>query len=840
MAEGVFEELFLKVPYAWEPEEVERVKQAFRDTRPAVQLPVVSGLWQYWRQRAADVPLFDDPDEDLALLLHAKALGLDVPVPDPDEPLAALLGRAEDPDECGPLMPEALSWGPRAALARQVRAALPGSLVRVWAVVDDQGPVEVLAVGEGLPEIRQQVVQSALMTSLRINGLVDPSSGPQVEDFIGVGLTHVSAGLAGRNSAVRLPSVFDARRAAVLDSAMPTARGLVRELVNGLRALERETNLVEVVEVRRSDVAAFSQTVRELADRAADHPLKAFLRPARVDGATGGVAALLPYLRTTRSGGPGASAHVVLHSDLLSSQAYRDLEEAHQRVLARRLTLDAKLRRDRIEADIKWLTADLKSYERATKEERALKWDPTVLLVEKFDELTGTVIKLAEQEEIDVEVYYATNVPQLVKSREIWRKRLNEVVANLDAAAGKPHAPARQLAASRFLDAVVRDVVPDESPATEAAFLRWRDQVAPMLRYEWRRALRAQGIDPADVFTRHTAFLTRYLPSVEGDEAALFVQPYSVVDEHLSAVLADAQRRVLVVRDTTDHAVPEHDEADTPEARTLAERAWAELARLGEDLATDEKAFNAAFLDALRAHPRHIARRMTEELQPEEPGAAEAEAIEDELRHATQAMSLGEGMDRARKAMRASAFVTARQSLDEVRADPHWEARAWLLRAVVECAAADLVTADIPGMLGSQMPGVPAAALRALDEAMHLDATYTTGWLATLPDVDLDRGIRRLFHGIPRMRASTTDRERAVWLFRGAVEAARLARQLEQAGEELPEDEEAVDTALVKLGKAVEDILVGPYVGGVRNEADSLLEVLTGEEPPKYGGRTGA
>jgi hypothetical protein len=79
-----------------------------------------------------------------------------------------------------------------------------------------------------------------------------------------------------------------------------------------------------------------------------------------------------------------------------------------------------------------------------------------------------------------------------------------------------------------------------------------------------------------------------------------------------------------------------------------------------------------------------------------------------------------------------------------------------------------------------------------------------------------------------------------VWLFRTAVESARLARQLEQAGEELAEDQEAIDAALVTLGRALEDILVGAFVGGARNQAEELLEVLTGEEPPRYGGVTGA
>ncbi|WP_229402317.1 hypothetical protein [Micromonospora okii] len=842
MADNVFDELFLKVPHAWEPDEAERAKQEFRHRRPAVPRHVVRGLWQYWRQRQPERPLFADPDQDLALLLHAQAFGLDIGVPDATDPLAALLARARESADCAPLTPPPLTWGPRAALATQVRAALPSTLVRAWVVADEQGPIEVLVVGAGLPEIRQDVVQAALMTSLRINGLVDTGAGEMIGDVVGVGVARVSAGLAGRGSAIELPSVFDARRVTVAEGAASTARGALRDLVNGLRALERETNLVEVAEVRYADLAGFADTVRAMADRAADEPYHALLRPASTEAGEGGLVALLPCLRTAHADeGAGAAVGLALHPDLLATEAYGRLEEAHQRVLTRRLILDAELRRDQIEADIRWLRSEHDDYAAATPEERRANWESVVLLVERFDERTGTKIKLAEPEEMNTDTYMLTHVPQLITVRQRWADRLNELVVNLRSAAGQPHAPARQLAAGRFLDAVLRDVTPDESPATELAFRRWAEGVAPMLRYEWRHELRRQRIAPEDVFTRHTAFLTRYLPPIGGDDAALFVGAYSIVDERRSAVLADAARGVLVVRDATDHAEPEAaGTADAPEAVAAADAAWDALARLAEDPGADEEAFTAAFLSTMRAHPRHTARRMVDTLQPPEPGAAEAEALAEEMRRAERAMSLSEGMDRARTAMRMSAFLTARQSLDNVRAEPHWEARAWLLRAIVECVAADLPGREVPGLLGSGMAGLPPAALRALDEAVGLDPGYTASWLAALPEVDLGRAIRRLFHGIPRIRAATSERERAAWLFRTAVESARLARQLEQAGEELAEEHEAIDAALVVLGRALEDVLVGAFVGGARNEAEQLLELLTGEEPPRYGGVTGA
>ncbi|MFE0375569.1 hypothetical protein ACFW1M_08255 [Streptomyces inhibens] len=836
------DEVLKRLPHTWTAGEAEQVRQRFRDSRPAVPKRLVSTLWQYWLQQCPDEPLFGDTEDDLALVLHARALGLQVPGGDigaDDSPVARCARRARDSAECGPLLPAPLTWGPKAALAPQVRAALPSSLLRAWVAGDEQGPVEVLVVGEGIAEIRQQVVQAALTTCLRVNGLSDPESGDFVGDHIGVGLIRVTAGLFGTQPSLDIPSVFRARSVTVADGASSTARGALRDFVGLLRSLAHETSLVEVTDVAYPDLVAYAQGLRALAERAAGEPDRALLRPPRdMDGPEAvGLVSLQPYLRTAK--GHGATVGLEFSPDLFTTDTYLSVEQAHQRVLSQRLTMDARLRRDQLEAEIKQLTADLEAFTRASVAERRALWPATVLLVERFDEPTGRTIRLTEPEERETEQYYEVNVPQLISMREKWARRMGELVEQLETAVHRPHAPARQVAAGRFIDAALRDVAPDESPATERAFQAWRKEVAPMLWFEWRCALRRHRIAAADVFTPHTVLISRYLPPTAEDAAVLFIHPYTLVDTARSAVLADAERAVLVVRDATDHAEPAPSGATGPSAQTL----WDGLARLAEKPDAEEE-FARSFLDALRTRPSGIARRMIEALQPSEPTAAEADAIGTALRTAERHTSVGEGMDRALMAMRNEAFLTARECLDDLQAEPQWLARAWLLRAVVECRAARLESREIPGLLGHQMPGLPDVALRALDEAGSADEEFTRAWLETLPEAGLDKGIRRLFQGLPRARASckgdplnkvSAEREYAVWLFRRAVENARLARQLDEAGEELAEHQEAVDAALAKLGRALEEILVGPYVGGSRGEAEELFEVLSGQEPPRYG-----
>lgn len=482
-------------------------------------------------------------------------------------------------------------------------------------------------------------------------------------------------------------------------------------------------------------------------------------------------------------------------------------------MLGERLTLDAKLRRDRLEAEVESLTTGLDAYNGATPGERRTLWDRTVLLEERFDPRTGRSIRLTEPEEVDTEVYFKENVPHLIKLRREWAERMGDLIEHLDAAVHRPHAPAQQLAVGRFFDAALRGAWPAESPATEQAFAAWQRETAPVLWFEWRCALRREGIAPADLFTRHTVLLTRYLPATAEDRAVLFTHPYTVVDSTRSAVLADAERGVTVVRDATDHA----ERAEPGSGTAAAEEVWDELVRLAEEPSREDE-FSRKFVEMLRTHPHAAVSRLLEELAPDRPSGEEADGLDTELRRAERATSVSEGMDRALMAMRNKAFLTARECLDSVQNAAEWEARAWLLRAVVECVESELDPREIPAVLGSEMAGVPGEASRALALARRLDEGFSTEWLEAMsePDADLNKGIRRLFQGLPQARASCTERGYAVLLFRRAVQSVRLARELEEASEELADRQESVDVAPLAA-------VVGEVADCVNDEAAAVL-----------------
>lgn len=836
-----------KLPYEWDSADTERAKELFVQRRPAVPAVLVGGLWNYWTEVCPTKLLFENRQDNQALVLHARAFGYPVSreaAGIPPGKLAEMLSGLDDEPYCRPLVPAPLPWGPRAALAPQVRAALSSSLLNAWVTEDGHGPVEVLVVGQGLPEIRQQVVPAAIMTSLRINALADPEAGTLINDLLSVGLIRLSAGV-GRQEAIDIPPMFQARQMRVALGAARTAQGALREFVTLLRRLERDSNLVRVERLGNDDLQEFDHALRTMVDRASQQPSTAFLRSPTGNDSGPELVGLLPYLRTAArvDATEGSSVGLNLSPDLLATDSFQRLENAHHAAMAERTAMDARLRRDQLVDEVKAMIVERDAFAEATPEERQLSWNPTVLLEELFDNQLGITIKLAEPEEVDIEVYFAKNVPNLIKMRQEWADWMGQVVQNLEKAISEPHAPARQIAAGRFLDAAIRDVTPDESASTTQAFERWRQQVQPMLWFEWRCALEQQGVDAADLFTRHTVLATRYLAATHEQEAFLFTHPYSVVDKNRSAVLADADRRVVVVRDVTDHGEPISGTTDDSET---ADSAWDELVRLAEHSTTEER-FSAAFLDALRRHPGPVVRHMIDQLRPPDPGATEAEEIARALRSAERATALATGMQRAQAAARAGAFHTARAALDEVRDkgvtgdNTDLEVRAWLLRAVVECYAAEMPYREIPQDLALGAPTLPHEVHRALDEARNLDDTYATDWLNQLAESDdLGKAIRRLFLGLPRTRKACNDPQQyAVLLFRRAIELISMARQLEKIAGELSEEHEAIDAVLARVGKTLEGILVGRYMPGAHSEARALLEVLTGEEHPKYGRTVG-
>jgi len=379
-----------------------------------------------------------------------------------------------------------------------------------------------------------------------------------------------------------------------------------------------------------------------------------------------------------------------------------------------------------------------------------------------------------------------------------------------------------------------------------------------MLWFEWRCFLRKHGIDSANVLTPHMFFHTWLTPAEDGQTIAqVVIAPFALVDQDRSAVLFDPRLRVIVVRDATDYAKPVTTTPETPDQlleRLLNEgQVWDHLLMLATQPGTTEEVFTSELRKALRGSPAPIMRRILiallesrsrvdEELANQENDdeadmSSDYAELEENLISAEQVVAVAREMRRAIRASNFGSFQTARQSLTVIEDQRGWIIRVRLLRAIVECRAQGLsFEKELPAMFHQHRRLVPNEIRVPFQQARDVDAEYVKAWINHLEDRGPTEALGKLLHGLPQAREHCTADQFAALVAQGAVESARLARELEQAAATLAEERETVDTALAKLGLGLERAILSDVAGTLHEDLTYLVEVLIGKELPGYKG----
>jgi len=101
---------------------------AFQQARPCVPASLALELWDAWRTTRPGQRFLQSEEQDVALLLHARAHGALVPEPGAKGYEGGLL--RDRAGSFGPLVPPALPWGARANLAPEGGAALDAPVIR--------------------------------------------------------------------------------------------------------------------------------------------------------------------------------------------------------------------------------------------------------------------------------------------------------------------------------------------------------------------------------------------------------------------------------------------------------------------------------------------------------------------------------------------------------------------------------------------------------------------------------------------------------------------------------------------------------------------------------------
>ena len=295
----------------WSPEQIEQAKDVFRseDVRGRPGRRLVARLWGNWRTAGLGESYFDDPEQDMALALHARAHGL--AGSDDWERVSGLLSAHHEWYD--PSVPPPLSLGPRANLSPELGSALDSQVMDAWIMRAGSAPVKVLIIGSGVPQISEAVSADAFMLSLR--------SGTSASDLITAGVIRVDLGSA--QDPVPLP-VNPLGSDPSYQPAVVTAGEAMDDFVTSLIDLATRTGLIRVHEVDDADQRDLLRHLRGLAERDEDTPAGVWAL-ASERAAAPRVAALFPYLRI-----PGGNAlSLRLSRDLLANPAYKNLAEVY-------------------------------------------------------------------------------------------------------------------------------------------------------------------------------------------------------------------------------------------------------------------------------------------------------------------------------------------------------------------------------------------------------------------------------------------------------------------------------------------------------------------------------
>jgi hypothetical protein len=786
----------------WTPDYTEAAMEEFGASRPTVSRKLVLGLWQYWLDTGAE-RLFRHADDDVALIQHARAYGAHIP-----STFNGLL--REHAGLFGPLFPEPLVWGPRANLTLSGGSAPDSRIMSVWVYRDHGEPSGVLIIGDGLPELREQLLPEAFLTSLTI-GTLD-------SDLVGAGAIRLELPLAGRPQ-LTLPLLPLGAHPGFLPGEVPrTAREALRRFVRDLRQIADRTGLLQLHQI---EVSGVQDLYAQLSERARSGSRPVLWVPPEAE-----VAALMPRFLIPS----GQVLRLRLSGDLLTTAEYSRLEKLYRRRTIDQIKADLMLGRDNHVKEAERLDHQHEAYKDTPLENRAEMWGGTVLVSHMFDHDADVSIRYAYPKTIDADDFYLRVVPVVAGRRRTIAEYYDAVVDSLDAADASPDAPIRRLAAGRFLDAAVRHRGLDGSPALVAAFAAWSDQVRPMLALEWRRTLRQAGIAVEDAFSASTIMHTVQGRGTHGME--LMMIPHTVIQPGRSAVLFDPERAVMVVRDAASDA---RAAASRISAAEIEER-WSALE---EAAAGDQTEFDAALLAALRDAPQDIVARMLRTLTTSPVDPQPLADLEGQLPEAQRRFRVARLLHAAATTMGNGATQTARAALRELRDAPvPLRVRAALLEAVLEFfEAGGNPKTDAQNIASGYGAGANQRVLDATRRASATDEEFTMQWMSLLGKVELSSAAGRLLFKLPSLSESLGDgRMLAAYLSRMGVESARLARMVQQAANSLSEDGEPHELALAKLGRALEETFTDEFVGGSRDTAVELMAILTQQEARGMGG----
>jgi hypothetical protein len=829
--------MLLRDPQTWSPNEVQTVCHSFMQACDDEHIPVgrllTTKLWRYWFLAHKEEPLMTDPKYNIALMLNAQAFGEFVPPSGSGE----FFGRyrqeyAEFEKELGP---PALTWGPRACMNAVSGPTLDSAVAHVCIFRVNGQIQEILIVGQSPFEIQQETFQAVFSCALRVQ------AGDL--DMVNVDTCRILTPNSDQKL-FELPGIITLGTASMLTpSNDQTATGALSELVQRLRLLQEQTELVAVHNFDAPVKRGFDSSLRNYARRAfRDGNATIVAKDPEKSPEMVGWVTLVPYYQIARRPLP---LRVVIHPDVLELPSFKELLEVFTCHTIERICADAKVRQETYEEHARQLKKEQSRWRNADESMRKKLWGEFVLLTEIFNLETGTTIRLAQPTQRPTAVYMEVNVPSLIAQYETWAERMRKIVRDIRETAERPDTPIRRLAASRFLDAALRNRGHLLGDATiRRYFNRWCAQVAPFLRFQWRTGLEAKGINPDTVFTRHTVFHTRFQVDNQGNVIGLVMQPLTMVSPAHSMLIFDPKQSILIARDPSDYA-----QAFEDRSTTNPNELWQGLRRAVTTPGTNQMDFTAKLRSALSEAPFELLPKVVERLMPPETTSVGNQWNESRLisvqTDLANRIHLIAFPSKVVTLLGQRALHSARKLIQETQVPQDLKVRLILWQVLVECIAhGHSPVVFIPPLIQSDwQPPVWSTAEEGTDQVKHLlrkaqrhDAAFVREWINLLEcSEDLQQAIGFLRQDWMRLEQYlSTPQRQAVNKAQSVTESVSLARALEAAAQTIDLEGESTATLLAKIGQPLEDMLLTEIGATPSSDIIALLETLVGEQSGSY------
>lgn len=450
------------------------------------------------------------------------------------------------------LMPEPLPLGIQNILQEDMPWSLQGPFVKAWIKNGPQGPDTVLVLGQGPPHIRELLENEAIAVLISTNN--------QLLHLINNGIIYLSGitqseRLQTSRNVLSLANELLSHHKKHMEGDSGNVGPLdgIKQFVSTLRKLELETGLVEVFEYPAAIEEQFEEKYTDFVSASQEQPIVVPPNPA--------MQISFVSLQT----------YILLDDIDLETFDVKNLEITLPSIWFKEEHF-LELVNDLYRSQLGWFYADTTrrlSFWKERKEAWSFQWDwfnkktdrekadlPEVKINVKLDAKFAIVIPIPTEKQ--PAAFFYSLLPLKIKDAKSKIAGYEQDLRNLEHKINNPDSSLRAVIISRMIDCALRDLPVSSNAQLNTKFEKWKNAIYPTVAKMWYKRLQELEVEPADLFSRHSFFIT------DLDEAneSYVVRVGTVYDPAYSTLNLDINKKIPIVKDPSRYPEPDfHNDA---------------------------------------------------------------------------------------------------------------------------------------------------------------------------------------------------------------------------------------------------------------------------------------